>query len=149
VQWRWAVPVAILVVGYWLLAPLVVPGIAPTELPVAEVPAPTLVVNPSRPPAQQPVREVVPTSAGTAIARAEPTNTPAPPPASPTPAVYRASPVENLKIEPRAVEIVRLGRIEQGTGVRMTLAVRFNVGISNLSGTSTSGCRWWDRRARS
>ena len=49
--------------------------------------------------------------------------------------MYRASPVENMKIEPRALETVRLGRIEQGTIVRMTLSVRFNVGISSLSGT--------------
>ena len=142
---RWAVPVAILAVGFWLLAPLLPPGVvpalapaaapalAPAKPPVAEAP-----VEPTRPAIRPGAPVPAPTARlGTTVQTeppAAPTSTPAPM-ASPTPSVYRASPVENLKIEPRATELVRLGRVEKGMLVRMTLAVRFNVGISNLSGT--------------
>jgi hypothetical protein len=133
---RWAVPVAIVLVGYWLLAPLLAPGLAPTQPPVAEAPVDRPVST--RPPGSS-VAVAVPvgpvTKATPLTPRAEATQaataTAAP---SATPAVYRASTVENLKIEPGATEIVRLGRIEQGTIVRLSVSVRFNVGISNLSG---------------
>ena len=134
-------PVAILAVGYWLLAPLLAPAVAPAVPPVAEAPDKPAVAAPTQQAGKTLPALVASTPAATvrgqptaaATSTAAPTATPAPV-ASPTPGVYRASPVENLKIEPRAVEVVRLGRIEQGTRVRMSLSVRFNVGISNLSG---------------
>jgi hypothetical protein len=147
-QLRWLVPVAILVVGYWLIAPLVAPGgapglappgIAPPESTTAETVNPPRAVPTSPPPgkpaASGPARTPAAASASPAELTAPATSTPVPAPTpSPTPSTYRASPVENLKIEPRATELVRLGRIEAGTAVRMTLAVRFNVGISSISG---------------
>jgi hypothetical protein len=70
-----------------------------------------------------------PTSRAEALAAGTP-----PPAATPTPSLYRGSPVEPLKVEPRQVQTVRLGRVEAGTLVRMTFSVGFNSRLSTVTG---------------
>ncbi|HEV8633049.1 MAG TPA: hypothetical protein VG370_02240, partial [Chloroflexota bacterium] len=138
------VPIAILALGYWLLAPLVWPAFAP-EPPVAEAPTAVPRAQPVAPPglgapSSSPLRVppgrgegtgeglrgasvatpasttggAVPSTPTEPLPRTEALAAGTPPAAMPTPSLYRGSPVEALKVEPRQVQTVRLGRVEAG-----------------------------------
>jgi hypothetical protein len=175
------VPIAILALGYWLIAPLVRPaiesepaaGASPTAVPRAQpvappglggsgaAPGPSTAVKPApaagtgvgvptagpspsagqvgpggAAPSARTTQEAGPAATPPgAVAAGGATSAAAPSAATPTPGVYRGSAVEALKVDPRQVQTVRLGRIEAGTLVRMSVAVAFNSRLSTVTGT--------------
>jgi hypothetical protein len=59
------------------------------------------------------------------------------PPSTPTPRLvfFQKEPYGPVKVDPKTVHVVDLGRLERGTQVRAVVTVAFNQSIANLSGT--------------